>query len=419
LIAVDPTTRCFSVSVSVPAPHQRNGSYPDVKKKDASLLPFQGEQVDMSIPFDNIAQSTITPYEREVFQRLFKQIVQNPPTVTKTKDDGSDQKPGPKGRKKPAEAKVKPSPELIDAAKLFPPALRQIASAAAQAIEYKRFLEARKEDMQDQMLSQLSPEEKRSREAFQDRKNSETARIETLLKNAKSDVHLWAVLSDNLFDQIEVLGIGNPEIQAENEAVDKTPLKEADEKKKTKEEKLREKAVQEENAALAQRTRLESAEKFALLGTIFPSLLLTAIRELRRRFPESNLVFSILPVVKGLGTSSYALFCTTDLYNELMMATWQATADVKAVVDLLQEMEVNGFEFNQTTLALVRRLTRDENRPLRDPVADSYSRMTRPEQDRQALRQWRKLINDRMAAVALRRANQNEAQEMEVMDMTR
>ncbi|KAG9719081.1 hypothetical protein KCU73_g14902, partial [Aureobasidium melanogenum] len=86
---------------------------------------------------------------------------------------------------------------------------------------------------------------------------------------------------------------------------------------------------------------------------VFPLRLVTAASILRRRFPTSNLILAILPRIKQLGPSAYALATTADLYNQLLAFYFRKFADIDTCNELLQEMEDNVIEPSSSTLKVL------------------------------------------------------------------
>ncbi|KAI4821500.1 hypothetical protein E4T44_10295 [Aureobasidium sp. EXF-8845] len=145
------------------------------------------------------------------------------------------------------------------------------------------------------------------------RLGQEDRRTLAALQNAKTDTMLWSILESRLFSPFALLHLDSP--------------------------------------APASATIPPTHRQFIL--QVFPLRLVSAASILRNHFPTSNLILAILPRVKQLGPSAYALATTADLYNQLLAFQFRKFADVDACNDLLQEMDDNVVEPSPSTLKVL------------------------------------------------------------------
>jgi hypothetical protein len=144
----------------------------------------------------------------------------------------------------------------------------------------------------------------------------EKSRIHNLLLQTQTDREIWDVLTREVFDNISALDLdGKP-----------TSLKRN-----------------------ADGTDLNPRVLFATLS----SHLLIATRFLRKYHPTSPLPMQILPTLKSLGRSAYALGATTPLYNILLRTAWTQHASYTYLDNLLTDMENGGIEFDVSTLKIL------------------------------------------------------------------
>ena len=136
------------------------------------------------------------------------------------------------------------------------------------------------------------------------------------LHRATTDTALWSILETRLFSQIALLHLDSPSPSSSSSAT-------------------------------------ISPERRRFLLQIFPLRLVSAASLLRNNFPNSNLILAILPRVKQLGESAYALATSPDLYNQLLAFQFRKFADVDACNDLLQEMDDNVVEPSFSTLRVL------------------------------------------------------------------
>lgn len=84
----------------------------------------------------------------------------------------------------------------------------------------------------------------------------------------------------------------------------------------------------------------------------FPLYLTDAAFTLRRNFATSMLPFSIVPTLKGMGRSAYALGASTPLYNLLIRASWKQYGSFDMVNELLTDMNNAGLEYSERTIGI-------------------------------------------------------------------
>jgi len=63
---------------------------------------------------------------------------------------------------------------------------------------------------------------------------------------------------------------------------------------------------------------------------------------------------SVFERVKRLGAESYVVGCSTGAYNEMLQTKWEAYKDVSKIVELVDEMKINGIEGSQKTVEILR-----------------------------------------------------------------
>ncbi|KAK3368009.1 hypothetical protein B0H63DRAFT_490140 [Podospora didyma] len=156
----------------------------------------------------------------------------------------------------------------------------------------------------------------------------ERARVEALLKSAKTDFDLWDVLEKEVFSMVEKLGI------ADSTAPPR------------KKRRSRKKAV--DGAPELDTTAVTPAEPERLpmhiYGPLYPLYLRLALRLLDQSFSRSSpLALNVLPRIKELGLASYVLGVNTDFYNNLAWIYWFRLGDAEAVFNLFEEMRQAGL----------------------------------------------------------------------------
>ncbi|KAL2268060.1 hypothetical protein VTJ83DRAFT_2906 [Remersonia thermophila] len=374
---------------TTPTPHHV-GDRPHVKplktrREDNSYIPFDlpdGYVHGDAAEDDAQSSSTLTPAEKDVFNRIFEEIAERrgvktavwppPPELSEAApDEGPAEPPLPpnldnaevfgvrteepqhelvqntfnfiiqditeprRARRagRAPEPKDEPavSPDWEHALQRFPPSLRRAAKLALSTIHEDR-------PAQRQAIADAITTVKRIRRGPKDsdellRKNEkpsttavlneairreERIRVEAKMEAARSDFELWDVLEEEVFSLVHKLGI---------DAVPGTAADGADKKKKL---------------------------PLDAYGPLYPAYLLTALRLLDTHFARTSpLALQILPRVKQLGAASYVLGVTTPFYNQLAHIMWNRYGDPAAVFDLLEEMRAAGLYCDETTRKLV------------------------------------------------------------------
>ncbi|KAL0956201.1 hypothetical protein HGRIS_002358 [Hohenbuehelia grisea] len=91
----------------------------------------------------------------------------------------------------------------------------------------------------------------------------------------------------------------------------------------------------------------------------YPHLVALLMRTFRDKYRDPHLALSIFNYARNISIASYVFGCSTQAYNELIETRWVCFKDVKGVHDALEEMVVNGVEFDTRTRKLVDDLRRE------------------------------------------------------------
>ncbi|KAK3376317.1 hypothetical protein B0T24DRAFT_526365 [Lasiosphaeria ovina] len=312
--------------------------------------------------------STITPDERQAFDKIFREIAarsssalpQESSKKTKT-DDAGNESPGEASSNADIEANdavniifrdpasqanksgkqnsggfdrrhlFGSSEDPESAIARFPPVLRAAARMAMGVMEADKEADyamnrgnlASSWELDDQELEALDIEGNSllgKSVDIESKRREERARVSLLMKNAKTDFELWDIMESEVFSMVDRLGIGKQQ-----------PSKPG-RKKKPSDDKL-------------------SMHTF---GPLYPQHLHTALRLMDESFTTSSpLALNILPRVKELGLASYVLGVSTEFYNTLAWIQWYRRGDVRAVFSLFDEMRNAGLYCDGASLGIV------------------------------------------------------------------
>ena len=98
---------------------------------------------------------------------------------------------------------------------------------------------------------------------------------------------------------------------------------------------------------------------FTSIAENYPRILQKAMNLLRVHFRNPLAAHTLFQRAKALSAESYVLGCTTAVYNEWMLVRWEEFRDLAAVVELVEEMGMNGVRADEKTVRIVEEVVRD------------------------------------------------------------
>ena len=365
-------------------------------------VPFEGDPYTKpKAPFENLnpqssKRSTITKTEKAVFDRIFKDLSQNPPSPLSSQQGAEAED---------LDAEASASPEVDDLEKsfsvnadlnaIFDAAIRELrvreeaaTLASAKRQQHPQYDLLPQERAIDTVIGSEAGWRTFKRplrmtigssislnsgivtettqlhlaKAAEKHKNM----VSRLLERASTDVEIWGVLEGKVFSVVREL---NEKIEEDKRARRKEmEIEDARERSKKMEgeemgkpvvkrkrvNKVEIEEIIEREVSMA----LATNELFYILQESYAEYLLHALRLLRSNHPTSNYARYLLPTIKSLGPISYVLGTSPGLYNELLFLSWSEYSDLHGMADLLQEMMDKGIETNSVTMVLLTRLRR-------------------------------------------------------------
>lgn len=170
--------------------------------------------------------------------------------------------------------------------------------------------------------------------------------IKAMMDKAENDFELWDVVEREVFTLVEKLGLA---------ATEPPP-----EPKKAKRRRKKKTATEDEIAdAVAAAAASKPRLNLDTYGPIYPMLLFDALHLFEKKFSRpSPLAYNLLPRIKQLGLPSYVLGVSTSFYNKLLSVMWNRFGDAGGVMALLEEMRHAGLQFDEETKSILHRMTR-------------------------------------------------------------
>ncbi|KAF2631642.1 hypothetical protein BU25DRAFT_385118 [Macroventuria anomochaeta] len=244
---------------------------------------------------------------------------------------------------------------------------QDLQSMAEHVLKGTRPLEMRARELRAKKKKDTSAQAAKLNEARLRERN----RIDALLTSAKTDRELWETLQREVFDQVRQLDL------------DSTAPK------------------PKRPARNAKSTSTTTTVDPKILFTNYPHHLLTALTTLRTHFPASPLPLSILPTIKSLGRSSYALGATTALYTTLLRTAWLQQSSYPLLTSLLTDMHNGAIEFSVDTLALLDQVIREFDMARSGRLGREMQMVYGMEQFGEGIREvrrWRQVVAERVGA---------------------
>ncbi|KAJ4375132.1 hypothetical protein N0V83_002216 [Neocucurbitaria cava] len=210
-------------------------------------------------------------------------------------------------------------------------------------------------------------------------KFAERERVDKLLQNAQTDRKLWQILNREVLDQVRKLDL------------DGTKSGKAAQSSKT-------------GGAPSRKSKpdLPATTDRRILFQNYSHHLITAIQTLRTAFPSSPLPHSILPTIKSLGRSSYALGTTTTLYKHLIRTAWLQQSSYTYIDSLLVDMNNGAIEFDSDILALLDAIIKQHDMARSGRLGREMQMVYGMEQFLEGIRkvrQWRGEVAERLGVV--------------------
>ncbi|KAI8067771.1 hypothetical protein BC940DRAFT_367418 [Gongronella butleri] len=91
------------------------------------------------------------------------------------------------------------------------------------------------------------------------------------------------------------------------------------------------------------------------------------------RFGDPYLAMALFDQCKRMGVQSYLQGCTVDVYNAALRIRWQAWRDVYGMLDLLEEMTINGIGMNDVSQSLVQKVANEMDNTVMDDTVPRWS----------------------------------------------
>lgn len=330
--------------------------------------PFEPEddlETDAPTSESRVRGSTITATEREIFDRIYKDISQSASTQTEEKE--SDQ-----------EVEKYDDEELArDVEEVFESAIRQLEEREQNSKESElgsnaNFLDRpqgaldnifsttrydnqglKSTDTTSVENSEIKSVEARPTDIYEATRQEHKSHIMAMLEKAQTDIEVWKILEAEVFSLAHIL-------ESPSE-VEKPLASKRGKRRKSKSSKMKD-VVAPSNPPVE--SAPPSDPQLSILQNNYGTYCLEALRLLRREFPTSPYALQVLPAIKRLGSISYVLGASPSLYNEIIFLKWTRYTDLHGIADLLKEMCNQGVEANEVTLTILKAISSERRAKL-------------------------------------------------------
>lgn len=322
-------------------------------------IPFEHAAQETASIRDKISTSTMTPMEKKAFENLLSL--------------GSQKAPKDKGRHRDRIEDV-----LKDAAAK--------AQAKQETSDDTPMPEALKK-MQDKMNEDRSAAQK---VLLEQAVKQDLQQVKTAFEAAQSDIELWQILHEKVLARVTQLRLEEP-------AAPKSPVRQ-----KNRKARLEREAAQQSESPWQGKV----SDELVITRTL-PQHLVECQRQLSTTFPSSQLHTSLLPYLKSLGPTTYALATSTKLYNQHMRSLFKSQTHLPQIVNTLEEMDKEVYEFDDKTKDLIDVIRKRGSLARRGVYGAGAGALWRGERFTKATRAatfWADNIEKRMQEQALREA---------------
>ncbi|KAK6441717.1 hypothetical protein LTR95_002050 [Oleoguttula sp. CCFEE 5521] len=243
------------------------------------------------------------------------------------------------------------------------------------------------------------------------RSAAEIKTVDSLMADAQTDADLWRILHERVILRVLALHLDTPHKPAEDLDKARTPPKKA---KRTKSKTLPVPAAAtpvESTTTSTKDTPAPSVQDLHLLKQTFPIHLLNFTKHCANSFSGSSLPSSLLPYIKSLGPTTFAMAATTSLYNHHMSQLYYQYLDIPSIIATLEEMDQQVYEFDTATYNLQGKILHRASEARLGHLGPGTQALWDSERMRSALKgiaEWKAKVLAQMEARALHDARSQE-----------
>lgn len=321
-------------------------------------VPFEHAAQETESVRENISQSTMTPTEKKAFEELLN-------LQSKKELQGDD--------------------------KHFDKLDNVLANAARQRQKHDA---AQLPGELEEMKKKIQEEEAHTgflKQAIE----ADYAYVDKAFDGAQTDVELWKVLHEKVLSRVAALNLDGP------------PTAQLPSRKG------KAKASKEPTASTETETPSwpGNIPDQTIITHTLPRHLIRFQRVCFSDFPASQLSVSLLPYLKTLGPSTFALAVGSTLYTLHMRALFRRSTDLTSIISTLQEMDNQVYDLDEKSgrmLDIIMHKARSTRKGHYGPGADALWGGERFRKGMRSAIYWKKVVEERMQDKALRESREKE-----------
>ena len=223
---------------------------------------------------------------------------------------------------------------------------------------------------------------------------------------AQTDVELWKVLHKKVLSRVISLNLDQP--------IQHSSKQQQQQQQKNRKPKAPEVEPPIAGTKIPEQSHWPGSTPDQLVITrTLPLHLVEAQRLFMYDFPATHLGLSLLPYLKSLGPSTFALAASTRLYNQHMRALREA-GNFPAIIQILEEMDKEVYDFDDKTHDIVGWIPKRAAPARKGVYGVGVEALWNGERFRKALGaagRWNGVIAERMQEKALREARARDEEE--------
>lgn len=329
--------------------------YHDRRQTRAEHVPFEHVAQETESVREKISSSSMTPAEKKAFEELLSLQAK---------------KQSQRGEK---------SADPID----------EIMTNAAKQRE-KREIRELPEEL-DKMKNELSEDEQASTVLLRQAVEADVLQIEKACEGAQTDVELWKVMHDKVLSRVAALNLDGP-----------PPALSPSRKRKYR--------ASKDSTTATSPWKGDVADELVITRTLARHLV-ACQRALLTAFPASQLSVSLLPYLKTLGPTTFALASGSTLYNLHMRALFRYSTDLPAIISTLEEMDKHVYDLDEKSSRVLDIIVRKSKSARNGTYGEGLAGLWTGERFSKwkgSAFHWRGKVEARMQERALREARDKE-----------
>ncbi|KAI7091007.1 hypothetical protein KC356_g1103 [Hortaea werneckii] len=317
----------------------------------------------------------MTPQERNAFQKLFE-------IKPKDEKDSATQKKG----------------NDLDA--ILDSAVDNIKQRDRPTPQFPASLQAMAQEAKARRQAERDSKEDAREQARAEKISKDLEKTTALLETAETDLELWARMKKHILNRVAALELDTTSTIHQQAAAKAWRKQQAVETKSAPAETSSDGSIY--------------VSDLDILTTNLPILLTRFMQTAQTNFPASPIDLNILPTLKSLGPSAFALGATTQLYNAHIAAlfTRYGPTSLPTIAEVLREMDREVYEFDEETIWLIIKTIKSAKKYRQGHGSRGQEALWSMESAGRGVKEmlsWREIVETKRQEAALRKVREEEA----------